>query len=51
MAGQYFYWFSQYFKYYAVQISVYRNYKEIAIGPGKVWLKAADKPSGGGPMT
>ena len=47
--AQYFYWFSQYFKYYAVQISVYRNYKEIPIGPGKVWLKAADKPSGGGP--
>ena len=46
---QYFYWFSQYFKYYAAQISVYRNFKEIPIGPGRVWLKAADKPGGGGP--
>ena len=47
----YWIWFSQYFKYYAVQISVYRNYQEIPIGQGTVWVKAANKPAsqGGGP--
>jgi hypothetical protein len=32
-------WFSQYFKYYAVQISVYRNYKELPVGPATITLK------------
>ncbi|KPL04731.1 MAG: hypothetical protein AMK75_00745 [Planctomycetes bacterium SM23_65] len=41
------YWWTQYFKYYAVQISVYRNYEEISIGPGTLWVKAAEKPGGG----
>ncbi len=45
--AQYFYWFSQYFKYYAVQISVYRNYKQIPIGGGTIWVRTAPKPGGG----
>lgn len=36
------YWFTQYYRYYAVQISVYRNYKEIVVGAGTVTLKPAD---------
>jgi type II secretory pathway pseudopilin PulG len=28
------YWFTQYFKYYAVQISVYRNYSALKANPG-----------------
>ena len=43
------YWRTQYFNYYAVQISVYRRY-EILGGleiPGTIWVKAAEKPGGG----
>ncbi len=37
---QYYAWFSQYFKYYAVQISVYRNYREMLLPPGTIWTRA-----------
>ena len=41
------YWTAQYFNYYPVQISVYRNYEEISIGSGTVWVKTGQKPGGG----
>ena len=40
------YWRMQYFNYYAVQISVYRNYEEITIGSGTVTVKPAKKSDG-----
>ncbi len=45
--NDYFWWFSQYFKYYAVQISVYRNFQALTVGQGTVWLRAAQKSGGG----
>lgn|GEM_PF-3551531 len=48
------YWFTQYFKYYAVQISVYRNYAPLKTDSGAlamsgtVWLRASQKPNNGG---
>ena len=48
------YWFTQYFKYYAVQISVYRNYAPLKTDSGAlamsgtVWIRASQKPNNGG---
>lgn len=40
------YWHVQYFKYYAVQFSVYRNYETIPIGSGVIWVRTAKKSGG-----
>ena len=39
-------WFERYYRYYAVQISIYRNYDEVVAASGQIALKADKRPDG-----
>jgi hypothetical protein len=39
-------WYIKYYRYYAVQITVYRNYTSVPIGAGQITLVAAKKSDG-----